>query len=116
MAVWPATLPQEPIPDSLTETPPNLLARTEMDAGPAKVRRRYTAGVTDYAMEYVFTPEEMLIWEGFYNAIGFGVTPFDFPDPRKYWETITVRLVEPPSYKHLGAGYYSVSMKMEKLP
>ncbi len=44
MATWPATLPA-PALSSLRETPPDNLIRTQMDKGPAKVRRRTTANV-----------------------------------------------------------------------
>ena len=46
MAAWPSDLPQKPLVQGFSETPPNLLTRSPMDVGPAKVRRRSTAGVT----------------------------------------------------------------------
>ena len=46
MAAWPSDLPQKPLVQGFSETPPNLLTRSPMDIGPAKVRRRSTAGVT----------------------------------------------------------------------
>lgn len=44
-AVWPASLPAPTILDGWDETLPNNVVRTEMDAGPAKVRKRSSAGV-----------------------------------------------------------------------
>ena len=46
MAVWPLDLPQKPLLQGFSETLPNLVTRSPMDIGPAKVRRRSTAGVT----------------------------------------------------------------------
>jgi len=43
MPTWPATLPQVLLVDGYAESPPNTMLRTEMDAGPAKMRQRYTA-------------------------------------------------------------------------
>lgn len=117
MATWPATLPQEPIPDSLKETPPNLLIRTEMDAGPAKVRKRFSAGVRLFEAEYMFTQTEMAIWEVFYeNQIGNGALSFTFPHPRKWGTTITARLRDVPQYKHLGVGVFRLTLNLEQLP
>jgi hypothetical protein len=117
MATWPTTLPVEPIPDSITETPPNLLKRTEMDAGPAKVRKRYTAGVRNFEVSYMFSPAEMAIWEDFFeNNISDGALSFTYPHPRKWGTFITVRLSEIPDYKHKGAGYYDITLKLEQLP
>jgi len=44
--LWPPSLPQSPLGDSFAEQPPNLIVRSPMDVGPAKVRRRSTAGVS----------------------------------------------------------------------
>ena len=117
MATWPVTLPLEPIIDSITETPPNLTIRTEMDAGPAKVRRRYTVGVRLFEVSYVFSPAEMSIWENFYeNTIMDGILSFTYPHPRRWGLSIVVRLVEPPKYKSKGGGYYEIDMQLEMLP
>ena len=117
MAIWPITLPTEPIIDSLRETPPNLLQRTEMDAGPAKVRRRFTAGVRKFEVAYMFSPDEMTIWENFYeNTISDGALSFTYPHPRIWGTFITVRLTEVPDYKSKGGGYYDISLKLEELP
>ena len=117
MPTWPATLPSEPVPETIRETPPDLLARTEMDAGPAKVRRRFTAGVRTFEVGYVFSPDEMDIWEAFYeNDIDSGAESFTYPHPRKWGADIAVRLAGVPGYKHKGAGYYEVTLKLEQLP
>jgi hypothetical protein len=116
VATWPATLPTETERD-FTEKPPNLLARTEMDAGPARVRRRYSAGVTEFEVSYVFSPDQMTIWESFYQYdIADGALSFTYPHPRLWGNNITARLMEPPQYKHLGGGYFEVTLKVEKLP
>lgn len=117
MPTWPITLPVEPVADSIIETPPNLLARSEMDAGPAKVRKRFTAGVRKFEVAYVFQPAEMAIWEDFYeNSLSDGALSFTYPHPRKWGTFISVRLMEPPTYKHKGAGCYDVGLKLEQLP
>ncbi len=45
MAIWPVTLPQRFLAEpGVEETMPDIVIETEMDAGPPKIRRRYTAG------------------------------------------------------------------------
>jgi hypothetical protein len=117
MVTWPTSLPVEPIPDSISETPPKLSVRTEMDAGPAKVRRRFSSGVRLFEVAYMFSPAEMDIWELFYEETIFdGTMSFSYPHPRKWGTMINVRLTDTPQYKHKGAGYYDVVMKLEQIP
>jgi hypothetical protein len=114
---WPATLPQEPSETSFKETPPDLIVRSEMDAGPDKVRKRYTAGVRLFEVEYLFLPDQMTAWESFYeNEISDGVLPFTYPHPRKWGTTISVRLRDVPQYKHEGAGVFRLTLNLEQLP
>ncbi|MFA5381860.1 MAG: hypothetical protein WC356_01755 [Candidatus Micrarchaeia archaeon] len=93
-----------------------------MDAGPAKSRKRFTAGVRPFEVEYEFPPDEMAIWEDFLeNDISDGALSFVWPHPRKWGTTITVRLVPKSEdklvdYEHLGAGVFRVAMTMEQLP
>ena len=42
---WPASLPRYLLHPQFSETAPNLVIRTTMDAVPAEVRRHFTAGV-----------------------------------------------------------------------
>lgn len=45
MAVWPGSLPQRMLLNpGVNDSPPDTRLETQMDAGPAKVRNRYTAG------------------------------------------------------------------------
>jgi len=116
MPTWPVTLPTQPNGD-FSETPPDLLLRSEMDAGPDKVRKRYTAGVREFEVEYKFLPEQMDIWEAFYeDDLDDGANSFTWPHPRKASTNITVRLKGVPTYKHLGGGVYRMNMTMEQLP
>ncbi len=43
--VWPPSLPQRPLAQGFSEQAPDTLIRTQMEAGPPKVRRRFTAGI-----------------------------------------------------------------------
>lgn len=43
-AVWPVGLPQAPITSRYSQVPARRVVRTQMDAGQAKVRQRFTAG------------------------------------------------------------------------
>lgn len=55
---WPPGLPSAPRLAELVETAPNLVVRSEMDVGPAKVRRRVVAGVTTGQMAINITRKQ----------------------------------------------------------
>lgn len=53
MPNWPETLPQSPLLDGWRETPADNTVRTAMEAGPAKVRARGTAGAGKMSLTYI---------------------------------------------------------------
>ena len=113
MAIWPETLPQKPKQDNYQENPPNLVIRTQMDAGPAKVRRRYTAGVRPFTWVQDFTEAQLAILDAFY--LTNCALAFTFPHPRAE-SNISARFIEPPSYRPGSGVYYMVEMKLEAMP
>ena len=44
MTAWPSSLPDHVLQQGHNESLANVTSRSQMDAGPAKVRRRFTAG------------------------------------------------------------------------
>ena len=116
-AVWPLGLPQAPDTDGFTETPPNNLLRTQMDVGPAKVRRRFTAGVRGFSMQMVLTRTEVDTLESFfYQTLVGGSLVFDWVNPRTETAT-TFRFTAPPTYSPDEDGQsVVVSMQLEELP
>lgn len=116
MAVWPASLPQCPLASSYSETPQRQTLRSQMDAGPAKVRRRFTAGTTDLAYAVNLTPAQVQTFEAFYDDdTDAGALPFDMPHPRT-GTTVTVRFKGPYELTAIGGLYYRLSLTIEVLP
>lgn len=60
MADWPDTLPQYVDQDGYTQTIKNPLIRTDMEAGPAKVRLRYTAIPEEFNISLVMTKTQFV--------------------------------------------------------
>lgn len=68
IASWPASLPQKPLADGFSETSPDLVARTQMDTGPAKMRRRATAGVTQVKCAFRLTADQLATFRDFMHS------------------------------------------------
>ena len=113
--IWPVTLPQ--LPDiGLQETAPDLVLRTEMDAGPAKVRRRFTAGVREFRTTVSpLTAAQVQTLDDFFVNDLTGVLPFDWQIPRS-GATVEMRFVEPPRYDAIDPTFYRASLSLEVLP
>lgn len=115
MPSWPTSLPQRPLIEGYQETPPNVLLRTQMDAGPAKVRRRFTAGVRIYSVAYLLTSTQLTTLDSFFvSDCKHGSVSFTWPHPRT-GANITVRFLEPPQYSSADQ-HWRVTCKFEELP
>jgi hypothetical protein len=117
MATWPASLPQFVLTEGFEESPPDVLLRTEMDAGPAKVRRRFTAGVRPLKAVIVCSSAQVTTLETFFAAaLASGALPFDWVHPRTQAAT-SFRFVRPPSIApERGGKYWRVGLDLEVLP
>jgi len=116
MANWPATLPQSSLSGSYGEKPPNTLLRTNMDAGPAKVRRRYTAGVRQYNVKLILHKTQVETLDVFYvTTTNGGADQWTWVNPRTK-SAANFRFVSEPTYAHKSGDYYTVQLKLEQLP
>jgi len=115
MPTFPDTLPA-PLANSFQEQPANNIVRTQMDVGPAKVRRRTTANVRSISVAYVLSEAQLQTLETFFltDAAG-GALSFDFTHPRT-GATVTARFTEPPQYASMNGLYYQVTVSLEVLP
>lgn len=116
MAIWPTELPQVPLLSGYGEKAANNSIRSKMDVGPAKSRRRISAGVRDHKMQYVVTSAQLAIFEEFYeDTLLSGSVSFEWEHPRTkvdgLWRIKTV-----PEWEPLGAGNYHLSFEAELLP
>ncbi len=115
MAEWPADLPQKPQFQNYQETPPNVILRQAMDVGPAKVRKRFTAGVGLLRLRFIFTQDELTLFHEFFTqTIQSGAMSFEWVHPRTD-EAILCRLIPPPTYVPMGLEW-QVDFQVEILP
>lgn len=115
-ASWPAGLPAYPLIDGSTESLPDITIRTKTDTGPAKVRRRYTAGVSTFTMQFVFDSTDMSSFSTFYNSTTTGGSvEFSINHPRT-GSSVNARFASVPQIQPLGNGYSRVTFLMEVLP
>lgn len=119
MTTWPPSLPQTPLQDGFKEEFENNIITTQMDQGPAKVRRRFTAGVQKYDVTFLMSSSQLSTFETFFNdTISQGATSFTFPIPRTgVNDTFRLDMTKgPPQIAPLSGGQYRVSFSMERLP
>lgn len=115
MATWPATLPA-PALSSLKESPPRNLIRSEMDKGPAKVRRRTTANVRPLSFNLKLTSAEVTTLDTFFvTTVNSGADEFDYTHPRT-GDAVTARFVEEPQYSENEGVMYNCAISLEILP
>lgn len=96
MAVWPTSLPD--ISLALTETRQDAAVRTPMDAGPMKMRRRFSAASRYVAGSVILDNTQRATFDTFFETtIEEGSLPFDMDDPRD-GTTQEWRFTAPPSF------------------
>tara|TARA_X000000950_G_scaffold284896_1_gene389172 strand:+ start:4100 stop:4459 length:360 start_codon:yes stop_codon:yes gene_type:complete len=119
MPTWPVTLPQRPLKRGFNEQLQNNVTRTAMDAGPAKQRRRFTAGVTPFTVSFVMSEAQRIIFRDFfYDEIAGGAQRFDMPHPYD-GDLVSFRIdmsAGPPSVSPEPGNRWLVSFTLEELP
>mgnify|MGYP001455401073 CR=1 FL=1 len=116
MPAWPETLPQSPLIDGFRETPANSSLRTEMEAGPAKLRRRTTAAAATLSLTFIISAAQLAALDAFYaDTLQGGTLAFDFTHPVT-GETVSCRFRQPPSRGTLNGGYFRAGVELEVLP
>lgn len=122
---YPAGLPTNVLLAGFTESGPNLAVATAMDAGPGKMRRRFTAGVRPLVGKMLLkidkTIDQKSILENFYynvlqcalvfqwtTQIGIGAPPT--------LQTALYRFKKPPAYKALTPTLLEATLELEIMP
>lgn len=89
---WPSSLPQFVLRDGYNRSPRSNVIRTEMDTGPAKVRRRSTFKTFTLNVTMAMDVTELNTFESFFDSnLGYGALSFNFPNPEDPDNTIEVR-------------------------
>jgi len=116
MSLWPNTLPAYPLLENFSEEVENTIIRTEMDNGPAKLRQRTTAGVSNMSLGYLLSKVQIDTLEIFYKTtLKGGSLAFDFTHPRRD-TIISCRFVSPPQYGSGNGNFFRVNINLEVLP
>jgi hypothetical protein len=116
MSAWPATLPQQFEQEGYEETFPQVTIRTEMDVGPAKVRKRYTAAIKPFVGFMFMTPEQVDTLETFFETTtAYGSLAFDWEHPRT-GDPVSCRFVGEPQLEAVEGGDFKVTIQIEVLP
>ncbi len=117
MADWPSTLPS-PLADSIEWKPHNNQIRTQMDAGLAKVRRRFTAVGADATFRVLLTRAQVETLETFVTTTLKDVLPFNWKDWRLPTPPVAAyRFRSRPSYAPAGRpDLWIATLDLEKLP
>jgi len=118
MAVWPGSLPSVVNWQGYARRLHDTRVRTTMDAGPPKLRSRFTSGMTEHDVPVVyFTKAQWSTLETFYKTtLQQGSLPFDWTDPLT-GGSVSFRFVKPPVFGGmLGPDTIAVTLNLEVLP
>lgn len=114
--VWPSSLPQNLDQPQYQEAFPDVVERTQMDSGPAKVRRRFTGGYEVITGTMTLTIAQAAALETFFNeTTAGGSLSFQWTHPRT-GTTIETRFVGPPTLAFRGPRHFTGSLALEVLP
>ena len=99
----------------MTETPPDTTLETQMDAGPPKARRRFSAGIRKLDMKMIMTAAQVATLDAFYvTTLSGGALTFDYAHPRTgATETYRIGAL---SYTHRGPSVYIVNFQLKQQP
>lgn len=112
--VWPVSLPQVLMLDGLNAKRNSAVVRTQMDAGPQKVRRRYTVSTKTFTGSIIVTEAQRVTLESFYrNVLADGALRFVLADPQTL-EEAEFRFADDYSEESLD-GYWKITMTLEKM-
>lgn len=118
MPTWPTTLPQYVLEQGYSENVPDQTVESQVDTGPAKVRRRFTVNYRPVKATIRCEPSQVSTFETFYyTTLKGGVLSFDWVHPRTRVACV-MRFRKPvPSIRPIGSGEaVDISMSLEILP
>lgn len=102
--VWPTELPQYVDESGYEEKSPETVLESQMDAGPAKLRRRFTTAYRPFRLSISCDAEQVPYFDTFYETTtAFGTIPFDWVHPRTR-AAGTFRFRKPPPAKSVFGG------------
>ncbi len=114
--VWPAALPDSASWEDYQESMPDMVIRTAMDAGPAKVRRRFSAAPTSISGTMLMNSSQVATLDAFFrDSTAGGSLAFSWTHPRTGAE-VACRFLSPPQLRHVAGPLWRVELAIEILP
>lgn len=114
-AAFPASLQQYVNSDSFSYQFGETTIRSNMDIGPAKIRRRTTRPIDTLSGTILLSVSQFTVFETFFNTtINGGANRFTLPHPIT-GVVSEFRFTKPPSVRNVGPIVFSLSMEWEKL-
>jgi hypothetical protein len=114
--LWPVSLPDELFVSGYGHSFADTTITSEMDAGPAKVRRRFTAGVEPIVGTMILSATELETLETFYVTTTLsGALRFTWSRPPAHDTECEMRFTKPPSWTKV-EDQYEVTLSLEMLP
>jgi len=111
---WPASLPPTLRAEGLQARYKDPVIRTEMDAGPAKARLRFTRPVKHFSGSMVLDNDERNILDFFYRiTTRYGTLRFAFTNPQT-GEVRNYRFRSPPDETTID-GLWNIDLQLEEL-
>ena len=116
-SLWPSQLQSKMNVDNFSVQFGNTLVRSDVDVGLAKVRSRYTSAIDLYTVSIDLDIDDFdILYNFFKTTLNNGATTFLFDNPMNNDATEEFRFFEPPVITPIGARYFKVQMKWERLP
>lgn len=116
MADWPSSLPK-PLASQIAYATSENVIRTQMDAGFAKLRRRFTANPEEVSFTLLLSEAQAQTLSDFAIVTLSDVLPFDWVDFRKLDDATTVvyRFKQRPAFRYAGPRLWYADVVLEQL-
>lgn len=112
---WPSDLPI-PMISGLGANYVKAVIRTEMDAGPAKQRQRFTAVPKVFSCKLILTEEKRKVLDSFFtDSLGFGTLRFKMKNPQT-GIIEEFRFTDEPTETGNDSGLWEITLPLERLP
>lgn len=118
---WPPSLTRTPRVANLEEKTPRVVLRSDVDVGPAKIRRRLTGGTRQFSIELDLRRTELATFDAFFiTTTKGGALSFSWKNPRT-GDVADFRFLDEPSYSPRaprgdGTEWWTASFNVEMLP
>lgn len=115
--IWPVTLPTSLLVAGYSESPPNTAIRSSVDAGPAKIRQRFTAGPRPISGRLILTADQLDDLDDFYVTDTAGGSLQWTASIDRVGTSASYRFTAPPRYgQPEGPDAWPVELALEILP